>query len=137
MIAVVRWVFNSIRSISDMPVPVELGVLVLAIIGLIFLKRIIGSLRALAANAVGGIATLLIANWFGFGISLTPLTIGVAVLAGIPGALLVVLLSIGGIAFVSPGAEGISQMLADLLGNLFDQLLDFAVDSATNNSTQG
>lgn len=119
-----------------MPIPVELGVIVLAVVGLLFLKRIIGSLRALAANAVGGIATLLIANWFGFGIPLTPLTIGVAVLAGIPGALLVVLLSIGGIAFVSPGAEEISQMLADFLGGLIDQVLDSVVDSATNNSTQ-
>ena len=119
-----------------MPVPVELGVLVLAVVGLLFLKRIIGSLRALAANAVGGIATLLLANWFGFGIQLTPLTIGIAVLAGIPGALLVVLLSIGGIAFVSPGAEDISQMLADFVGDLIDQLVDSVVDSATNNSTQ-
>ncbi|EMA48957.1 pro-sigmaK processing inhibitor BofA family protein [Halococcus thailandensis] len=120
-----------------MPVPVELGVLILAIVGLIFLKRIIGSLRALAANAVGGIATLLIANWLGFGIHLTPLTIGIAIIAGIPGALLVVLLSIGGIAFASPEAESIGQMVANFLGDLLNWLLDLMMDSATNNSSQG
>ena len=120
-----------------MPVPVELGVLILAIVGLIFLKRIIGSLRALAANAVGGIATLLIANCLGVGIHLTPLTIGIAIIAGIPGALLVVLLSIGGIAFASPEAESIGQMVANFLGDLLNWLLDLMMDSATNNSSQG
>lgn len=105
----------------------ELGVLLLAVVGLFFARRLLSSIKVLAMNAVGGVLALFVANWFGLGISLTPLTLIVTALAGIPGAILIILLSYGGIGFV-PSEEG-SQFLIEqgtsLLKqgvNLFEQI---------------
>lgn len=102
--------------IAFTPTNIEIGVVVLAIIGLLFARRILSSIKILALNAIGGLVVLLIANWFGFGVPLTPLVVVVIVLAGIPGAILLVLLSYGGFAFVPTGDSG--QLLSDLFTDI-------------------
>jgi uncharacterized membrane protein len=82
---------------------IAIGAVVLAIGGLLFARQILSSVKMLAANAVGGIITLIVASWFGFGVSISTVTLAITALAGIPGALLVVLLAHGGVAFVPPG----------------------------------
>lgn len=74
-------------------------------------------------NAVVGIITLIVASWFGFGVVLTPLTLAVTALAGVPGAILVLLLSHGGIAFMPAGASGSGQLFADQFANISSQLV--------------
>ncbi|EMA55804.1 pro-sigmaK processing inhibitor BofA family protein [Halococcus thailandensis] len=98
----------------------ELGILLLAVIGLLFARRLLSSIKALAINAVGGVLALFVASWFGFGVSLTPVTLIVTALAGIPGAILVVLLSYGG-AGLPAGEAG--QFLIEQGRYLFDQAL--------------
>lgn len=96
-----------------MVTPVEIGTVVLAAAGLLFARRILSSIKALATNAVAGIITLVVASWFGFGVSLTPIALAATALAGVPGAILILLLSHGGIAFQPTGASGSWQLFAD------------------------
>ena len=103
---------------------VEIGVVILAVGGLLFARQILGSLKMLAANAVGGIITLIVASWFGFGVSISGVTLAITALAGVPGALLVVLLAYGGFAFVPPGAGETGGILAGQAAENFQQLLD-------------
>jgi uncharacterized membrane protein YgaE (UPF0421/DUF939 family) len=75
---------------------IAIGAVVLAIGGLLFARQILSSIKMLVANAVGGIIALIVASWFGFGVSISTVTLSITALAGIPGALLVVLLAHGG-----------------------------------------
>lgn len=105
-----------------MVTPVEVGVVVLAVVGLLFAQRILSSIKALVTNAVVGIIALIVASWFGFGVALTPLTLVVTALAGVPGAILILLLSHGGIAFAPAGESG--QLFADQAASIFEQLVN-------------
>ena len=58
---------------------------------------------------------------FGFGVALTPITLGVTALADIPGVILTLLLSHGGIAFMPTGES--RQQLADQLANITGHLI--------------
>jgi hypothetical protein len=89
---------------------VEAGALVLAGVGLYLGWQIASSLRMITANAIGGLVVFLLANVAGVSVALSPAAIGVVLLAGVPEAALVLLLSTGGIAFVPPGAEEAGQI---------------------------
>lgn len=106
-----------------MVTPVEIGVVVLAVAGLLFARRILSSIKALATNAITGIITLVVASWFGFGVSLTPIALAATALAGIPGAILILLLSHGGIAFLPAGASESGQLFADQVADTIEQVL--------------
>lgn len=103
---------------------IELGVFVLAVLLLVFGRQILSSLRALTANAVGGVVTLFAASWLGFGVALSPLTLVITALAGIPGAVLILLLAYGNVAFVPPGVENAGNILANRALENFDQLVE-------------
>lgn len=108
---------------ASMVTPVEIGVVVLAVAGLLFARRILSSIKALATNAITGIITLVVASWFGFGVSLTPIALAATALAGIPGAILILLLSHGGIAFLPAGASESGQLFADQVADTIEQVL--------------
>jgi hypothetical protein len=107
--------------------------------GLLFARLILSSVRMLVANAVGGIITLIVASWFGFGVSISAVTLAVTAIAGIPGALLIVLLAHGGMAFVPPRtseAGGIlAEQAAENLQGLLGTFREFAGFVEKANST--
>jgi hypothetical protein len=109
---------------ASMVTPVEIGVVVLAVAGLLFARRILSSVKALAMNAITGILTLIIASWFGFGVSLTPIALAATALAGIPGAILILFLSHGGIAFLPAGASESGQLFVDQVTNTIEQAVN-------------
>ncbi|RJT07094.1 pro-sigmaK processing inhibitor BofA family protein [Halococcus sp. IIIV-5B] len=103
---------------------IELGVgSVLLVVGMVFIRRILAALKTLAGNAVGGVAVLLIAEWFGAGIALTPLSVAVSALVGIPGAILLVMFSFGGIEFARPVNDMISHLTVDQIYENIRQLI--------------
>lgn len=108
-------------------VAIEIGVLVLAIVGLLFFRQILGSIKLLAMNAVGGIIVLLIAEWIGFGIELTPLTVAITAIAGIPGALLILLLAYGGFAFTPEAGAGsvFVEQATEFLDRIINEMQEF------------
>lgn len=118
---------------------IEIGAVVLAIGGLLFARQLLSSIKMLVGNAVAGIITLIVASWFGFGVSISAVTLAITALAGIPGALLVVLLAHGGFAFVPPGTEESGGILAgqaaENLQNLLDTFEGFADFVSTTNNT--
>jgi len=109
-----------------MATAIEIGAIGFALLLLLFGQRILGSLRALAANAVGGVATLLAASWFGFGVVLSPVTLAITALAGIPGAILVLLLAYGGVAFIPPEAGEAGSIFVDRALHNLDRLIEDA-----------
>lgn len=59
------------------------------------------SLRALAVNAIVGLVILFIGNAVGLGVQISLVTLLVCAVFGVPGALLVILLSVFDIAFMA------------------------------------
>lgn len=120
---------------------IAIGAIVLALGGLLFARQILSSVRMLVANAVGGLITLMVASWFGFGVSISAVTLAITAIAGIPGAMLIVLLAHGGVAFVPPGAEDAGGILAgqaaENLQGLLDTFREFAgfVEKANSTAT--
>lgn len=120
---------------------IAIGAIVLAVGGLLFARLILSSVRMLVANAVGGIITLIVASWFGFGVSISAVTLAITAIAGILGALLIVLLAHGGMAFVPPRtseAGGIlAEQAAENLQGLLDTFREFAgfVEKANSTAT--
>ncbi|MFB6160653.1 MAG: pro-sigmaK processing inhibitor BofA family protein [Haloferacaceae archaeon] len=57
--------------------------------------------RALAVSAVAGVVVLVLANRLGLGVEISLLAVLVCALAGVPGAVLVVLLAYLEVAFVA------------------------------------
>lgn len=121
---------------------ITIAMFAIAVVALIFTRQILGSFKMLAANAVGGVLTIMVASWFGFGVALTPVTLLITALAGVPGAMLILLLAYGGVAFVPPGAGEAGSILADQAAQNLDQLLsgfgefiDFVNESSANDTT--
>jgi hypothetical protein len=77
----------------------EIGVLVVALVLLFGAARILRAVRPLIVNAVVGLLVFLAASWFGIGVEVNWLTLAVVAIGGLPGAVLVVLLSVFGFAF--------------------------------------
>ena len=61
---------------------------------------VIRAVRPFIWNAVLGIAVILLAQFFGAEVAVTPLVLFVVAIGGIPGAILVILLAYAGVAFV-------------------------------------
>lgn len=120
---------------------ITVAVLAIAVVALVFARQILGSLKMLAANAVGGVLTIMVASWFGFDVALTPMTLLITALAGAPGAILVLLLAYGEVAFVPPGAgeagsilvEQASQNLDRFL-SAFGEFVDFVNESSSSSN---
>ena len=77
----------------------ELAVLAVALVVLLGAARILQAVRPLIVNAVVGLLVFLAASWFGIGVEINWLTLAVVAIGGLPGAILVVLLSVFGVAF--------------------------------------
>ena len=80
----------------------EIAALALALFFLLGAVRIIRAVRPLVVNTVVGLLVFLVAGWLGVGVEIDWVALAVVALAGLPGAVLVILLSVLGIAFV-PG----------------------------------
>ena len=80
---------------------VEIGLLALAVIAVIVGYRILKNVKALVVNAIVGVLVLALANFLGLGVQISPVAVLVCAVAGIPGAVLVILLSLLDVAFVA------------------------------------
>lgn len=71
----------------------ELALLALVVVALFGAHRVIKTVRPLVVNAIVGLIVLLVANAIGFGVAITPIVVLIVALAGLPGAILVILLA--------------------------------------------
>lgn len=71
----------------------ELALLALVVVALFGAHRVIRAVRPLVVNAIVGLIVLLLANAVGFGVAVTPIVVLIVALAGLPGAILVILLA--------------------------------------------
>ena len=78
---------------------IELGVVALAIVALWIAIEFRQSIRALVVNAVLGVLVLILANTIGLSVQISIWAVLVCAIAGIPGAILVILLAYLDIAF--------------------------------------
>ncbi|MEF8976823.1 MAG: pro-sigmaK processing inhibitor BofA family protein [Halapricum sp.] len=85
-----------------MVTPIEVG-LVLIVLALLFgAYKIVQAVKPFVWNAVVGLIVFLLADLlFGLSVAVTPLSLLVVAIAGVPGALLVILLSYFQVAFVA------------------------------------
>ncbi|EMA43869.1 pro-sigmaK processing inhibitor BofA family protein [Halococcus saccharolyticus] len=79
---------------------IEIAALALAVVFLLGAARIVQAARPLLINAVVGLLVFLVAEWLGVGVQIDWLTLVIVAIGGLPGAVLVVLLSVLGVAFV-------------------------------------
>lgn len=83
-----------------MVTPIEIGLVLAAIVALFIAYRLLKTAKALAVNAIIGVILLVAANFLGLGVEITVWAVLVCAIAGIPGAILVALLAYLDIAFV-------------------------------------
>lgn len=81
---------------------VEVAILLLALGVLFGAYRIVKAVKPFVWNAVVGVVVLLIASYFGAPVEISWLSVLVCAIAGIPGALLILVLAYVGLAF-TPG----------------------------------
>lgn len=79
---------------------VEVGLLALAVIAVVVGYRLLKNVKALVVNAIVGVVVLVLANVLGLGVEISLVAVLVCAVAGIPGAILVILLSLVDVAFV-------------------------------------
>lgn len=84
-----------------MVTPIEIGLLALAAAALYFGFKLLKNVKALAVNAIVGLVVLVAANAVGLGVEITLLAVLICALAGLPGAILVVLLAFLDVAFAA------------------------------------
>ncbi|MEZ3116698.1 pro-sigmaK processing inhibitor BofA family protein [Halobaculum sp. MBLA0147] len=84
-----------------MVTPLELGVVAVALVALVVAYRLLKAAKTLAINAILGVVVLIVANLLGAGVELSLVAVAVCALAGVPGAILVILLSLLDVAFVA------------------------------------
>ncbi|PSQ17922.1 hypothetical protein BRD02_01880 [Halobacteriales archaeon QS_8_69_73] len=78
----------------------EIGLLVLALALLFGAYRIINTIKPLIINAIVGVIVLVVANVAGLGVAISAIAVLICAVGGLPGAVLVILLSVLDIAFV-------------------------------------
>ena len=78
---------------------VEIALLVLVLALLFGAFRIIKAVKPFVVNAIVGVIVLLLANVLGLGVEITAIAVLIVAVAGIPGAILVILLAYLDIAF--------------------------------------
>lgn len=81
--------------------PIELGIVALAVVALVVAYGLVKRVKALAVNAILGVIVLFVANFLGLGVQISLVAVAICALAGIPGAILVILLSVLDIAFTA------------------------------------
>ena len=77
----------------------EIGLLILALALLFGAYRIINTIKPLIINAIVGVIVLVVANVAGLGVTISAVAVLVCAVGGLPGAVLVILLSVLDIAF--------------------------------------
>jgi hypothetical protein len=90
----------------------EIALLALVLALLFGAYRIIQTVRPLVVNAIVGVIILLIANFVGLGVQITPIAVLVCAVGGVPGAVLVILLAFLDIAFAGMLAPLLSVVVA-------------------------
>ncbi|MCD2198932.1 pro-sigmaK processing inhibitor BofA family protein [Halobacterium sp. KA-4] len=85
-----------------MPTMLEVGLAVLVLVALFGAYRVIRAVKPFIVNAVVGLVVILIAEFLGAQVAVTPLALLVVAIGGLPSAILVILLATLGVAFV-PG----------------------------------
>lgn len=90
-----------------MVTPIEIGLLVVAVLAVVLGYRLLKNVKALVVNAIVGIVVLILANVLGVGVQISLLAVLICAIAGVPGAILVILLSVVGVAF-TPGVAALS-----------------------------
>ena len=83
-----------------MVTPTEIGLLILALALLFGAYRIVNTIKPLIINAIVGVIVLIVANVAGLGVAISAVAVLVCAVGGLPGAVLVILLSVLEIAFV-------------------------------------
>lgn len=87
-----------------MAIGLETGLfVVLGLVALLLAARLVSALRPLIVNAVVGLTVFLAAGALGVEVAITSFALVIVVLGGLPGAVLVVLLSLLNVAFVPAG----------------------------------
>ncbi|MEF8853454.1 MAG: pro-sigmaK processing inhibitor BofA family protein [Haloarculaceae archaeon] len=98
-----------------MVTPIEIGLLVVAVLAVVLGYKLLQNVKALVVNAIVGIVILILANFLGLGVQISLLAVLICAIAGVPGAVLVILLSVVGVAF-TPGVVALSPaVVAPLL----------------------
>ena len=91
--------------------PVELGLVALAVVALIVAYGLLNRVKALAVNAILGVIVLFVANFLGLGVQISLVAVAICALAGIPGAILVILLSVLDIAFTASLLDAVTALV--------------------------
>lgn len=79
---------------------VELGAIAVTLLLLLVFARLIQAVRPLLVNSVVGLAAFLLASALGVDVAVNAFALALVALGGLPGALVVILLAILGVAFV-------------------------------------
>lgn len=82
-----------------MATPVELGLLLAVVAVVIVTYLVLRALKPFIVNAVLGLLVLAIAGVLGFEVAVSPIVVLIVAVGGIPGAILVLLLAHFGILF--------------------------------------
>jgi hypothetical protein len=82
-----------------MPTTLEIALAVLVLVALFGAYRVIRAVKPFIVNAVVGLVVILVAQYLGAPVAVTPLALLVVAVGGFPGALLVILLAYVGVAF--------------------------------------
>ena len=82
----------------------EIGLLVVALALLFGAYTLIKAVKPLVVNAIVGVIVLVIASVLGIGVEITPIAVLICAVAGIPGAILVIILAYAGVAFAGMAA---------------------------------
>ncbi|WP_408959831.1 pro-sigmaK processing inhibitor BofA family protein [Natrinema sp. 74] len=78
----------------------EILLLVLVLVVLVGAAQLVQTARPFIVNAVAGLVVLYIAQVvFGVGVAVTPIVLAVVAIGGVPGSVLVIALSLVGVAF--------------------------------------
>ena len=78
----------------------EIGLLILALALLFGAYRIVNTIKPLIINAIVGVIVLIVANVAGLGVAISAVAVLICAVGGLPGAVLVILLSVLEVAFV-------------------------------------
>ena len=82
-----------------MATTLEIGLALLVLAALFGAYRVIRAVKPFIVNAVVGLVVILLAQALGADVAVTPLALLIVAVGGLPGAILVVLLAMLGIAF--------------------------------------
>jgi C4-dicarboxylate transporter len=82
-----------------MATPVELGLLLAVVAVVVVTYLVLRALKPFIVNAVLGLLVLAIAGLLGFEVAVSPIVVLIVAVGGIPGAILVLLLAYFGVLF--------------------------------------